>query len=179
LGVNAVRDGVGAAPAPFPARAAALVAAFFTGGAAFFAAGGAFFAGAAFFAGGAAFFAAGVAFFEAGAFFAAGALDFLAVADAFFTGPEAAFLAVDVVFFVAVAAFFTTGAAFFFVGAGRFPALTPTRGAFDLFPAREAEVERDADPRLAGEPLLAGVILPSFGPPVVAAYPCSLALGSG
>jgi hypothetical protein len=78
----------------------------------------------------------------------------------FFTGPDAAFLAVDVAFLVAVAAFFTTGAAFFFVRAGRVPAVPPTRAAFDLFPGREAAVERDADPRLAGEPLLAGVICP-------------------
>jgi hypothetical protein len=127
---------------------------------------------------GTAFFEVGAAFFGAGAFFAAAVLDFLAVADVFFTGPDAAFLAVDVAFFVAVAAFFTTGAAFFLVRAGRLPAVAPTRAAFDLFPVREA-VERDADPRLVGEPLLAGVILPSFGPPVVAAYPCSLALGSG
>jgi hypothetical protein len=177
LGVNAVRDGVGAAPAPFPARAAALVAAFFVGGAAFFAAGAAFFAGAAFLAG-AAFFEAGVVFFDTGAFFVAEVLDFLVVEDAFFTGPDAAFLTVDVAFFVAVAAFFTTGAAFFLVRAGRLPAVAPTRAAFDLFPVCEA-VERDADPRLVGEPLLAGVILPSFGPPLVAAHPCSLALGSG
>jgi hypothetical protein len=128
---------------------------------------------------GAAFFTVGAAFFGTGAFFVAAAVDFLTVEDAFFTDPDAAFLAVDVVFFVAVAAFFTTGVAFFFVGAGRLPAVAPTRAAFDLFPEREAVVERDADPRLAGEPLLAGVILPSFGPPAVGAYPCSLALGSG
>jgi hypothetical protein len=176
LGVKAVREGVGAAPAPFPARAAALVAVFFAGGAAFFATGAAFFAGAAFFVGAA--FLAG-AFFDAGAFFVAEAPAFLTVDAVFFTGPDATFLAVDVAFFVVVAAFFTTGAAFFFVRAGRFPAVAPTRAAFDLFPEREAAVERDADPRLSGEPLLAGVILASFGPPVVAAHPCSLALGSG
>ena len=146
-------------------------------GAAFFAVGLAFFAVVAFFAG-AAFFAVGVAFLVAAAFFA-GAAFLAAVEDTFFTGTGAAFLAVDVAFFVAVAAFFTTGAAFFFVGAGRLPALAPTRAAFVLFPEREAAVERDADPRLAGEPLLAGVILPSFGPPGVAACPCRLALGSG
>jgi len=110
---------------------------------------------------------------------AAEAPAFLAVGVAFFTGPDAALLAVDVVFFVTVAAFFTTGAAFFLVRAGRLPAVAPTRAAFDLFPGREVALERDADPRLAGEPLLAGVILPSFGPPAVAAYPCGLALGSG
>jgi hypothetical protein len=119
-----------------------------------------------------------VVFFDNGAFFVADVLDFLVVDDAFFTGPDAAFLAVDVAFFVAVAAFFTTGAAFFLVRAGRFPAVAPTRAAFDLFPVCEA-VERDANPRLVGEPLLAGVILPSFGPPLVAAHPCSIALGSG
>lgn len=178
MGVKAVREGVGAAPAPFPARAAALAGAFFAGGATFFAAGAAFFVGAAFLAG-AAFFDAGTAFFAAGAFFAAAAPAFLAVEVAFFTGPDAAFLAVDVVFFVTVAAFFTTGGAFFLVRAGRLPAVAPTRAAFDLFPGREVALERDADPRLAGEPLLAGVILPSFGPPAVAAYPCGLALGSG
>jgi hypothetical protein len=176
--VKGVREGVGAAPAPFPARAVALVAAFFAGGAAFFATGAAFFGAGAVFLAGAAFFGAAEAFFGAGVFFVAGAADFLAVEDAFFTGPDAAFLAVDVVFLVAVAAFFT-GAAFFFVRAGRFPALAATRAAFDLFPGRLAAVERDVDPRLAGEPLLAGVILPSFGPPDVAAYRCSLALGSG
>jgi hypothetical protein len=177
LGVKAVREGVGAAPAPFPARAAALVAVFFAGGAAFLA------AWAVFFAAGAAFFVAAAfltgAFFDAGAFFVAEAAAFLAVEAVFFIGPDVAFLAVGVAFFVAVAAFFTTGAAFFLVRAGRLPAVAPTRAAFDLFPEREAAVERDADPRLAGEPLLAGVILPSFGPPVVAAHPCSLALGSG
>ena len=170
MGVKAVREGVGAAPEPFPARAAALLEAFFVGGGAFFAAGAALLAGGAFLAR-AAFLDGGAAFLDRGAF--------LAVEDAFFTGPDAAFLAVDVAFLVAVAAFFTTGAAFFLVKAGRFPALAPTRATFDLFPVREAVVERDADPCLAGEPLLAGVILPSFGPPLVAAYPCRLALGSG
>jgi hypothetical protein len=119
-----------------------------------------------------------VAFFDTGVFFVAEVLDLFVVEDAFFTGADAVFLAVDVAFFVAVAAFFTTGAAFFLVSAGRFPAVAPTRAAFDLFPVREVD-ERDADTRFVGEPLLAGVILPSFGPPVVAAYPCSLALGSG
>jgi hypothetical protein len=141
-------------------------------GAAFLAAGATFLAGAAFLAAGAAFLDAGAALVDEAADFFAGDVAFLAAGAAFFTG--------DVAFLVAVAAFFTTGAAFFLVRAGRLFAVATTRAAFDLFPEREDEVARDAGGRLAWEPLLAGVIVPSFGPRVVAAYPYNdLALASG
>jgi hypothetical protein len=69
-------------------------------------------------------------------------------------------------FLAAGAAFFTTGAAFFFVGAGRFVAVATTVAEVFLFPAREDVVaaDRDAGARLTWAPLLAGVIVPSFGP---------------
>jgi hypothetical protein len=93
----------------------------------------------------------------------------LADAAAVFLGPGAAFFAGAAGRFVVVAASFTTGTAFF-VGVGRFVAVAPTLAEELLFPAflldlaGAAEVVRDAGTRLAWVPLLAGVIVPSFGP---------------
>ncbi len=136
--------------------------------AAFLAAAGAglaFLAGAAFLAAGADFFGGGAAFLAVTAFLAVGVAAFLGATVDFFAD-GAAFLA-------AVAAFFTTGAAFFFVGAGRFVAVASTFAEVFLFPAREvvAAADRDAGALLTWAPLLAGVIVPSFGPRHVAGFP--------
>jgi hypothetical protein len=108
-----------------------------------------------------------------GATFLGGA-DFLAVpATVFFGAVDTAFLAAGTGFLVGVATFFTTGAAFFFERAGRFVAAVPTLADSFLFPVRGGAlaVERDAGNFLTWEPLLAGVIVPSFGPRVVAGFP--------
>jgi hypothetical protein len=91
---------------------------------------------------------------------------------AFFKGADD-LLADAAGFFAAVAAFFTTGTAFFFVGTGRFVAVSTTLAEVVLFPAREVVVAaaRDAGARLTWAPLLAGVIVPSFGPRQVAGCP--------
>jgi hypothetical protein len=126
----------------------------------------------------------GAVFFAvAGAFLAAG--DFLADAAAVFFGAAAAFFAGAAGRLVVVAAFFTTGTAFFFVGVGRFVAVAPTLAEELLFPAflldlaGAAEIVRDAGTRLAWVPLLAGVIVPSFGPRGVTPSPDDLAQGAG
>jgi hypothetical protein len=83
------------------------------------------------------------------------------------------FFADGAAFFAAVAAFFTTGAAFFFGGAGRFAAVASTFDEVLLFPARAdfAAAVGVAGARLTWAPLLAGVIVPSFGPHQVAGFP--------
>jgi hypothetical protein len=144
LGVNVVRAGAGA-PAPLAAAVAARDP-----------------------PGDAAFLAAGLS-----AAFLAGA-DFLAApATVFFGVVDTAFLAAGTGFFVGVATFFTTGAAFFFERAGRFVAVAATLAGGFLFPVRGGgfAVDRDAGNFLTWEPLLAGVIVPSFGPLVVAGFP--------
>jgi hypothetical protein len=126
----------------------------------------AFFGGAAFLVAGAGFRAAGAAFFEATALFALAAAAALGDTVAgFFIG--------DAGFFGAVAAFFTTGAAFFLVGAERFVAVESTFALDFLFPAREVDeaAGRDAGTLLTWAPLLAGVIVPSFGPRQVPGFP--------
>ena len=132
-----------------------------------------FFAGAALFFAGAAFLAAGAVFLGAVAAFLAGAAFLAAGAAAFFGAAGAVFLAEGVAFLVAVVAFFTTGTAFFFEGEGRFLAVAATLADEVLFPARDEAVEAEPDPdtRLTWVPLLAGVIVPSFGPRDVAAIP--------
>jgi hypothetical protein len=97
----------------------------------------------------------------------------LAVAVTLFLGAAVDFFADGAAFFAAVAAFFTTGAAFFFEGAGRFVAVASTFDEVFLFPAREdvAAADRVAGTRLTWAPLLAGVIVPSFGPHQVAGFP--------
>jgi hypothetical protein len=166
------------APAPLPAEfvraavAAVFLAAGFLAGAD--AAGPPFLAGAAFLA------AAGAAFLEAGALLAV-EVGFLAVDRAgFLAAVDVAFLAaVDVVFLVAVAAFFT-GAAFFFVRTGRFVAVAPTLDRADLFPDCDLPAEAadpGADTLLTWVPLLAGVIVPSFGPGDVAPFPAATSPG--
>jgi hypothetical protein len=179
FGVKVVRAGAMMAAAPFPEAVLEAGDAFLTAGldAVFFAVAGAglaFFAGAAFLLAGAAFFGGGAAFFAVTAF--------LAVAvTAFFEG-AVDFFADDAGFFAAVAAFFTTGAAFFFEGAGRFVAAATTFVEVFLFPALEvvAAAARDAGARLTWAPLLAGVIVPSFGPRQVAGCPeQDLAWGAG
>jgi hypothetical protein len=107
---------------------------------------------------------------------------FLAVAVTVFLAGADDLFADDAGFLAAVTAFFTTGAAFFLVGAGRFVAVTSTFAEVFLFPAREllAGAGRDADARLTWAPLLAGVIVPSFGPRHVAGFPeHNLAWGAG
>jgi hypothetical protein len=172
--VNVVRAGAGA-PAPLAAAVAARDppgdAAFFAASfsAAFLVAAG----GAAFLGAGADFLAAGADFLGAGAAFLAGA-DFLATpGTVFFGAVDTAFLAAGTGFFVGVATFFTTGAAFFFERAGRFVAVAATLAGGFLFPVRGGgfAVDRDAGNFLTWEPLLAGVIVPSFGPLVVAGFP--------
>jgi hypothetical protein len=135
-------------------------------------------AGAVFFAG-AAFLAAGAAFRAAGALLAV-EVGFLDVDRVGFLAVDVAFLAaVDVVFLVAVAAFFT-GAAFFFVRTGRFVVVAPTLVWADLFPDCDFRAEaavRGADTLLTWVPLLAGVIVPSFGPGDVAPFPAATSPG--
>ena len=169
--MKVVRAGAGAA-AP-EAGATFLVTAFavdFLGAdgaaAALFFAGAA--AAAAFLAAVGAFFFGAVAAFLAGAaFLAAGAVAFLVAAGAVFLPAGA------VAFLVAGVDFFTTGAAFFLEGEGSFLAVAPTLADADLFPARDEALEAEPDPdtRLTWVPLLAGVIVPSFGPRVVAPFP--------
>jgi hypothetical protein len=128
-------------------------------------------AGAPFFAGGAAFLATAAVFRDGATFLAGGA--FLAVAGtAFFAVVDTTFFAEDAGFLV-VAVFFTTGTAFFFEGAGRFVAVPPTLAVDLLFPTRGVALVagRDAGNLLTWEPLLAGVIVPSFGPLDVAGFP--------
>jgi hypothetical protein len=100
--------------------------------------------------------------------------DFLAVAGTAFLGATTVdFFAGDAGFFSTVAAFFTTGAAFFFVGAERVLAAASTFAEDFLFPTREVPLaaDRDADALLTWAPLLAGVIVPSFGPRHAATIP--------
>jgi hypothetical protein len=100
----------------------------------------------------------------------------------FFLAVTVDLVADDAGFFTAVTAFFTTGAAFFFVGAGRFVAVASTFAEVFFFPARAvlAGAGRDAGARLTWAPLLAGVIVPSFGPRHVAGFPeYNLAWGAG
>jgi hypothetical protein len=174
--VKVVRAGAPTAPAPFAAtRDAAL--SFLAAGlsVSFLAAAGAdtaFFAGAAFLATGAGFPTAGAAFFVVTVFFAFAGAAFLGATVADFFGDDAGFCA-------AVAAFFTTGAAFFLVGTGRFVAVSSTLAEDVLFPAREDDevADRDAGTLLTWAPLLAGVIVPSFGPHQVAGFPDNTSSG--
>jgi hypothetical protein len=101
---------------------------------------------------------AGFLAFDVAAFLVAAAVDLFA--------DDAAFLATG-------AAFFTTGAAFFFVRAERFVAVASTFAEDFLFPDRDVAdaADRDAGALLTWAPLLAGVIVPSFGPPQVAGFP--------
>jgi hypothetical protein len=126
----------------------------------------AFFAGAAFLATGADLRAGGAAFLVV--------TDFFALAGAAFLGATVAGFFADVAgFFAAVAAFFTTGAAFFLVGAERFVAVASTLAEDVLFPVRENDevADRDAGALLTWAPLLAGVIVLSFGPDQTAGFP--------
>ncbi len=174
--MNVVRGGAaGAAPLVAPATATVLAAA--DAGAGFLAAGfssdflveadaGALLGAAGFLAGGADFRAAGAAFLAGGAFLVVAGI-------AFFGAAAATFLVGAAVFFVCVAAFFTTGTAFFFERPGRFAAVAATLARDFLFPARGMDLvaDRDAGNLLTWEPLLAGVIVPSFGPLGVAGFP--------
>ncbi len=130
---------------------------------------------------GAAFLAAVVAFLAGGAALLV-VTAFLAVAATLFLDVAGDFVDDDAGFFAALTAFFTTGAAFFFVGAGRFVAVASTFAEVFFFPARAvvAGAGRDAGARLTWAPLLAGVIVPSFGPRHVAGFPgYNLAWGAG
>ena len=97
----------------------------------------------------------------------------MAVAGTAFFAVVTTFLAEGAAFLVVVAAFFTTGTAFFFEGAGRFFAVPATLAVDVLFPTRGGALlaGRDAGNLLTWEPLLAGVIVPSFGPLDVAGFP--------
>jgi hypothetical protein len=98
----------------------------------------------------------------------------LAVAVTAFLGATTVdFFAGDAGFFATVAAFFTTGAAFFFVGAERVLVDASTFAEDFLFPTSEVPLaaDRDADALLTWAPLLAGVIVPSFGPRHAATIP--------
>jgi hypothetical protein len=168
----------------------AVAALFGAGGADFGDAEGALFAGAPFFAvaaaaffavadtvffavAGAVFFAvAGAVFFAVAgaAFFAVAGTAFFAVAGtAFFAVVDTAFLAGDL---VGLAVFFTRGIAFFLGGVGRFVAVAATFAACFLFPPRDEVVDAARDPGtvLTWVPLLAGAIVPSFGPRDVAGF---------
>jgi len=137
-------------------------------------------AGAAFFAG-AFLVAAGVAL-RGGDVLFTDAVELLVDGELAFLAAEPGFLAAGAAFLVAVAAFFTTGAAFFLVTTGRFVAVPPTLFRADLFPdddVRPAAAVRGADTLFAWVPLLAGVIVPSFGPRDGPRSRCDLALGSG